>query len=116
MFRDEQIIDIRKRLSSEYGQRKETNVEVSDDYGVSPTTISNIKTGESYKDVGGPIQEPNHNNQKLTDEQVKRIPKIRQNGTSVEKISEMFDIHYSHAQRLSTYKGRAAKFAPGGNR
>lgn len=104
-FTEQQILDIRADSRS-----VET---IAKDYNVSPTTITNIKNGTRYKNVGGNIRtkkDPKYfprgskiNTSRIDEDTAKKI-KYWDKTTSHREISKLLDVSYDTVCKIRTGK------------
>lgn len=107
-FTETQVVYIRECVA-----RGVSKAELAIHYDVSPSTISQIARGNTYKEAGGPLQKGHRSGPRLqiTDVQITELLDRRANGDKYVDLAAQFNISTSAVCRLvtgRTYRARNA--------
>lgn len=103
---DQDVIDIRTM----YASGDYTQIELAEQYGISRKGISNITTGFSHRNVGGPLtvnysRKANNKiyaNKRLTNKQVLEIRDMYNKDISLSTIARAFNMSVSNIYQIAT--------------
>lgn len=106
---EDNVLEIKKLLKSGTSQK-----EIAIKFNVSPSTISEIKSGKKWAKIGediSNIKKFNKPNAKLNEEKVKKIKKLLSQGITQKEIAELFNINVAIISRIKL--GKAWKYVEG---